>query len=73
MDRLPFETWRMILGHVCTDEEHTGRALSLTCKYFREVSRHARFTSLKLVGAHLHHAFADIVAREPTIRVDVRE
>lgn len=64
--RLPAELWGSIAAHACTDGGYTGRALSLTCRYFHAVVKPMRFHSVAIVGARRLHLLAERMACLPS-------
>ncbi|KAJ8474528.1 hypothetical protein ONZ51_g7150 [Trametes cubensis] len=50
MDALPLETLQRIFTLACTDDGHTGNALSLVSKSVRAASRTARFHTVSLIA-----------------------
>ncbi|TFK49214.1 hypothetical protein OE88DRAFT_399216 [Heliocybe sulcata] len=69
MERIPVETWHIIFAYACIDGGFTARALSRTCRYFREASKLVRYQSLKLEGLHQLHAFYAIAANEACLGI----
>lgn len=65
MYKCPTEVWLQIFQAACTDDGSTGRAISLVCRFFHEVSREVRLQSITVVGVPQIVACAKMLERTP--------
>ncbi|KAG6829886.1 hypothetical protein H0H92_003155 [Tricholoma furcatifolium] len=72
MYHLPTELYQEIFNFACVDDGATGRSLSQTSRYFRQVSQRSKLQSVALVGAQQLRDFADHLAELPPTARRVR-
>src|SRR6266446_2818496 len=70
MDLCPPEIWRDILWLACTDTGFTGRSISLTSRFFHELSKHVKFRSVALRGVVQIIDFLNVIERTPYPQVE---
>ena len=69
METCPVEILYLIFSYACTDDGHTGRALSLVSRNIRVLSRPYQFQSIAVYGDRQIAAFADLLETlEPASR-----
>lgn len=63
----PPEVWHNILWFACTDTGFTGRSISLTSRFFHELSKSVKLRSVGLRGVVQIIDFLNVIERTPVV------